>query len=89
MHDDSSPATKKDIQGIMEYLGKNEAKIFDVERQVEGVKKQMKEDKEEIKRHFDVVAENLLHDFRGALNDKVQNHENRIVRIEEHVGLIA
>lgn len=97
MHDDKqSPATKEDVQGIMEYLARNESKIFNVgknleelEGQVERMEKQMQKDKEEIKHHFDVVAENLVYDFKGALNDKIQNHENRIAHIEEHVGLVA
>lgn len=88
MHDDKqAPATKEDVRGIMEYLARNESNIFDVRKRLEELEKCAREDKEDIKRHFDVVAENLLYDFKGALNDKIQNHENRIVRIEEHVGL--
>lgn len=45
---------------------------------------------EETRRHFDVVAENIKHDFlHGALPDKIEQHEDRIVRLETHVGLAA
>ena len=46
-----------------------------------------KEWKEEIKHHFEFVAENLLHDFRGAKQDKIEQHEDRIARLERHAGL--
>lgn len=42
---------------------------------------------ERIKRHFDVFAENIAHDLRGALNDKFAQHEDRILRLEQHVQL--
>lgn len=88
MHDDKqAPATKEDVRGIMEYLARNEEKIVEVKRDAEEFKEEVKRHFEDVKRHFDVVAENLLYDFKGALNDKIQNHENRIVRIEEHIGL--
>ena len=78
-----SPATKEDIKGIMEYLTRNEEEIHNL-------KQQIRNDKEEIKHHFDVVAENIHHDLlRGALNDKVEQYEDRIIRIEHHVGIAA
>ena len=46
-----------------------------------------KEWKDEIKRHFDLVAEHLLHDLRGAHHDKIQQHDDRLVRLERHAGL--
>jgi hypothetical protein len=41
----------------------------------------------EIKLHFDVVAENLSHDMRGVCSDKIAQHEDRIVWLEESVGV--
>ena len=39
--------------------------------------------KSEIKGHFDVVAENIKQDvLHGALQDKVGQHEDRIIRLE-------
>ncbi|OGJ58141.1 hypothetical protein A3H22_00080 [Candidatus Peribacteria bacterium RIFCSPLOWO2_12_FULL_55_15] len=37
--------------------------------------------------HFNVVAENLVHDFKGIFKDRLEQHEDRIVRLEQHVGL--
>jgi hypothetical protein len=42
-----------------------------------------------LKEHFDFVAENIKHDFQGAFKDKLEQHEDRIVRLEEHAGLVA
>lgn len=72
---DQSPATKQDIRLLMDEIGK----LYQANEKW----------KEELKQHFDVVAENLIHDFRGALNDKIQNHENRIVLLEQQVRLAA
>jgi hypothetical protein len=77
MDDDAmqSPATKADIGALMDQIGK----LYDAN---EGWK-------EEVMRHFDVVAEQIKHDFNGAFSDKVEQHEERLLRLEEHVGLAA
>ena len=81
--DPTAPATKEDVKGIMEYLTRNEEEIHNLKQQLKG-------DKKEIKHHFDVVAENIHHDLlHGALNDKVELHEDRILRLEQHAGLAA
>lgn len=42
------------------------------------------------KAHFDLVAENITHDFqRGALHDRIEQHGDRIDRVERDVGLAA
>lgn len=41
----------------------------------------------DIKRHFDVVAENMLYDFKGAFKDKLSVHDDRLDRLEVHTGL--
>jgi len=43
--------------------------------------------KTELKDHFDVVVENLRHDMIGTHKDKIQNHEDRIVRLEHHARI--
>lgn len=70
-----APATKADIAALMDQIGK----LYDAN---EGWK-------EEVLRHFDVVAEQIKHDFNGAFSDKVEQHEERLLRLEEHVGLAA
>lgn len=51
---------------------------------------------ERVKHYFDVKAEQLTDDYRGAFNDKVEvfndkhvGHERRIKRLERHAGFIA
>jgi len=50
----------------------------------------------EVKRHFDVVIEDLRHDLLGARSDEVEvlkdsrkDHERRIRRLERKAGLLA
>ena len=46
--------------------------------------------KEELKQHFDVIAENIRHDLlKGALHDKIEQHDDRILHLEQHAGLAA
>lgn len=59
----------------------------DVERWQDGLRGAMERWKKEVKLHFDAAAENLAADFRGVLSDKIDQHENRIVRLEKHTGL--
>lgn len=85
MKDDQAPATKKDIKMLMDQIGK----LYDAN---EGWKDEILEAnekwKDELKEHFDTIAENIHHDMlKGALNDKVEQCKDRIVRLEQHVGL--
>ena len=76
---------------IMEYLASNEQRIYAVEQKLlhEMVtKEEMVQFQKEIKHYFDIIAENIRHDLvRGALNDKVQQHEDRILRLEKHAAI--
>lgn len=42
-----------------------------------------------VKDHFDVVAENIKHDFQAAFHDKLEQHEDRLVRVERKTGIAA
>lgn len=75
---DQSPATKEDVKLLMEQMGKYYEKTH----------QEMAEWKKEIIHEFHIVEENIRHDLlKGALNDKIAQHEDRIIRIEQHVGL--
>lgn len=85
-----APATKEDVQGIMEYLVRNDGRTSDLEKRMNVLEQKMEKGFEETKQHFDVVAENIHYDMlKGALNDKVEQHEDRIVRLEQRAGLAA
>ena len=80
--DSNAPATKKDIQIIMTELGK----MYDAQERW----------KTELKEHFDLVAENIRHDFASAnreeidmLKDGHKGHEKRILTLERTAGLAA
>ncbi len=80
MKDDTTPAAKADLQALR----------GDLLKEITDMRTQMGSQKEEIKRHFDVIAEQLQHDFAGALGDvhaNVKDHEWRIKRLECRAGL--
>ena len=66
-----------------------------VRQEIADLKKVLLEDGAETRRHFDVVAENIHKDVAAANADeislikdqKLPDHENRIVDLEEHAGL--
>jgi len=81
MADDSTqPATKGDLQQFRTELK------ADVQELRGDIDRKMKQIKEEILLHFDVVAENMTSNFQGAFSDKLEGHEQRITRLEQHTG---
>lgn len=96
-NDAQSPATKGDIQTLMEYIHHAfedmERRFQNLEHGFEALEKdvatQLKESEGRVKRYFDVIAENIRHDLlKGALHDKIEQHEDRIQRLEQQTGLI-
>ena len=85
----ASPAATKD--DLKQFMGHVTSLIGDLENRmehkVETLADQMEAWKIQVALHFDTVAENLKSDFRGALSDKIGQHEDRIVALEEHVGI--
>ena len=89
----SSPATKQDIVLIMDSIGKH----YDAtERWKNEILAANDRWTEEIIRHFDVKCEQLVHDFQGALKDKISVHGDHLKRndgeihaIRMHVGMRA
>jgi hypothetical protein len=80
----SPPATKKDIQQMLEpYATKKDLVVL------------RQELKKEIVFEFQVINENLVKDFRDAmhdqtelLKDKLFDHDARVRRIERHLHLV-
>lgn len=80
--DNTAPATKADLAAVKEELG--------------AMREAMTADKEEIIRHFDVIAEHIHHEMASAnreeidiLKDMKKDHETRITTVERVVGLRA
>jgi hypothetical protein len=65
------------------------SEVHVVHTRVDDLEEQMGEWKEEIVHEFKVIAEDLRHDLIGTHKDKISNHEDRIVRLEEHARLQA
>jgi hypothetical protein len=85
-HDENAPATKKDVQLLMEEIGKL---YVANERWKDEILDKNEAWKDEIVHEFKVVAEDLRHDLLGVHKDKIENHEDRLVRLERHVGVRA
>jgi hypothetical protein len=77
--DDKAPATKKDIRLLMQQM----AAFY------EKMERRNEQWKLEIIGEFHIVVGQLRHDFKGAFGDKLAQHEDRIVRLERHTGLLA
>lgn len=61
----------------------------DLQEMKEGTKKDLQAMEKRLVQHFNVVAENLVYDFQGVFKDRLEQHEDRIVRLEQHAGLAA
>ncbi len=79
----SPPATKKDVEKA-------------VNASHTGLQAAMQTMKQEIFHYFDLKTEVLMHDYRDAFNDRtsqhsdqIQNHEQRLRRVEKNIGLVA
>lgn len=86
---DQSPATKEDVKGIMEYLVRNDGRTSTLEKRIHTLEKKMERDKKEIIHEFHVVAEDIKHDFKGAFKDRLEQHDDQILLLKQHVGLAA
>jgi hypothetical protein len=87
--DATAPATKQDIAMIMEAFVHAEIRM---DAKIEEFKQEIlvyvDDSAKETRRHFDVMVETLHHNLvRGALNDKVQQHEDRILVLERRAGV--
>jgi hypothetical protein len=69
--DDTAPATKGDLSKLERATNQS------LQALEQRIMQYMDSKTEETKRHFDVVAENLKHDFRGIHKDKISVLEDR------------
>jgi len=88
---------KKEIGSVRTELKGDIANLRDeLKGEIAELRHDVELSKVEIKRHFDVVIEDLRHDLIGARNDEVEvlkdsrkDHERRIRHLEKNAGLIA
>lgn len=89
MDDNSAPATKADIDRMMDFM----SEIYDHNKKL---LKCHEDWKDEIIRHFDIKVGQIRHDLMGANRDEIsslidtkEKHEKRITRLEEQAGLVS
>jgi flagellar basal body-associated protein FliL len=100
--DDQAVATKADIRMLMDAIGKMYDDTANWEDEIRAENVQWKEElkaenaqwKEELKRHMTLVTETILSEFRSIhqdkihmVDDKVNNHEKRIHKIETRLAI--
>lgn len=76
---------------LMDYLGKMEMRFeaiderfLDLEQKID---EKIRQSEERMKRHFDVVAEHQMHEFKGAFADKLARHDDQIAYLRKHAVL--
>lgn len=87
----SAPATKQDLHLLQQdfHLLREGVDQFktDVMQSFQELREDMRTWKSEVIHEFHVVAEDMRHDAFGIQKDRLENHEDRIVRLEHHAGL--
>jgi hypothetical protein len=82
-----APATKLDIAMMMEEFGKMYEWKEEISDKMDSLYEDTKQWREEIIHEFHIIEEDLRHDAMGAQKDKIENHEDRIKRVEDHLQL--
>ena len=54
--------------------------------QTPATKKDLRELEDRLKLYFDAANENLVHDFQGIFKDRLEQHEDRLRRLEQRAG---
>jgi hypothetical protein len=87
--DPQALATKQDIALLMEQIGKfylaTERWKNELEERLDT---KLQKAVNDMKLYFDVVAENMLDDFKRGWNDRFDGHEKRISKLEHGKGLV-
>jgi gas vesicle protein len=95
MADNQAPATKADIQMLMDSIGN----LYDAnKRWKDELKQEMNEVnahwKDELKEHFDLAVEHFHDEFNSAhrekislLDDRVKDHEERLCTVEAQLAV--
>lgn len=97
MKPDTTPATKGNLNELERKFDDRFSKIEGrMETQKQELLDRMDDDTKEIKRYFDVVAENYFKELLGAnqderslVKDQAADHERRIRRLERNAGIVV
>ena len=86
--DDTTSATKSDIQQINQTLRQIDGRLEQHDAQFELLLRHVNDKADEVMQHFNLVAENMHHDFNGSFHDRLVQHEDRFVRVERRLKRI-
>jgi hypothetical protein len=78
------PATQADLAT---WGGRLTERIDGVEARIDRLEHKLDTFKDDIIRHFNVVAENIHRDVAGANRDEISLMKDRITALEQHAGL--
>jgi hypothetical protein len=70
---------REDMKFVMEQMGTYYSRT---EGQIADLKDEMVEWKDAVVLQFQVIAEDLRHDLIGIHKDKIEDHEQRLIRLE-------
>jgi len=71
-------ATKKDLHKVEERMATKED-LQELEKRITNT----------LTQRFNLIAENLVYDFKGAFKDRLEQHTDDINRLKHHTGLAA
>jgi hypothetical protein len=83
------PATKRDVSLIIDQkMAQMMTQMMDqIGTYYDNVYQANERWKEEIIHEFHIVKEDMRHDYLGTHKDRIENHENRLKRVETHLHL--
>jgi hypothetical protein len=87
---DKAPATKEDIRLLMEQIGR----LYDAEAAwkqeiLAALDMRLCLTEDRLRGHLDAAMETMSHDVQGASRDEIQVIKDRILHLEQTVGLAA
>jgi hypothetical protein len=90
----NAPATKADIGMLMDEIGR----LYDANQRWkdeiigtldERIDSRIAASEKRMQHHFGLAVENIRAELVGANKDRIENHEGRIARLEDRIGLAA
>lgn len=85
---DNEPVTRKEFREAIEELQSHvDDSRQETRNEFKKVRQEIRAEAVETRRHMKVYAENIIDRVLGAFKDAVGDLEERVTRIEEHLGL--
>ena len=84
--DDTTPATKADIHRLESQIQLNTQRLCEHDEKFDMLVQLIHDKTEEMKRHFDVVAESLRLDVMGIFGDRTDLHHEQLLLHEQRIS---